>query len=311
MTSGSYNASRLIVRGREDLGGGMAASFWLEGQLTDDGQGVATNTNNQPATGTPAAAGTQGFMFNRRSYVGLTTPMGELRLGRDFLPQYWNRTLFDALGASGVGATIVHNRGIVGVTTIRASNTIGYLLPPKLGGVYGQATYYLGENLSNAGATRDDGSGYGVRLGYASGPFNVAVATGRTRYAAGNARQSNIGGHWDFGMVKIMGHIEHQSLGARDAKGWHLGGAVPVGRVGEIRLGYSTMAVEPAAGVGAKATTSKVALRYIHNLSKRTAVYATVATVRNKNGANYALGSALTGPNRGSNGADFGIRHSF
>ena len=36
--------------------------------------------------------------------------------------------------------------------------------------------YYLGENADNVGATEDDGTGAGVRFGWASGPFNVAAA---------------------------------------------------------------------------------------------------------------------------------------
>jgi predicted porin len=49
--SNSGNAtSRIGFRGVEDLGGGMSASFWLEAGLsTDDGQGNATNSNNQPS----------------------------------------------------------------------------------------------------------------------------------------------------------------------------------------------------------------------------------------------------------------------
>src|SRR6266487_1699248 len=48
LTNSGLNSSRLGFRGTEDLGGGMSASFWLEaGVLVDDGQGLATNTNNQ------------------------------------------------------------------------------------------------------------------------------------------------------------------------------------------------------------------------------------------------------------------------
>ena len=40
VTNSGYNSSRLGFRGTEDLGGGMAASFWLEaGVQNDDGRG--------------------------------------------------------------------------------------------------------------------------------------------------------------------------------------------------------------------------------------------------------------------------------
>ena len=62
----------------------------------------------------------------------------------------------------------------------------------------------------------------------------------------------------------------------------------------------------------------------MHNLSKRTALYATVARVNNRNDAAYtgSLSSAITtgyssngvsytGLPRSSTGYDFGIRHAF
>jgi predicted porin len=49
----------------------------------------------------------------------------------------------------------------------------------------------------------------------------------------------------------------------------------------------------------------------VHNLSKRTALYATYARVSNSGGAASALNGAVTGVNSSSTGYDFGIRHSF
>ena len=40
LSNSGYNSSRLGFRGTEDLGGGMSASFWLEGGVSnDDGAG--------------------------------------------------------------------------------------------------------------------------------------------------------------------------------------------------------------------------------------------------------------------------------
>jgi predicted porin len=174
ITNSGYNTSRLGFRGTEDLGGGMSASFWLEaGFNNDDGTGVNTNTNNQAA---PAAlvAGNQGLTFGRRSTVSLAGSFGEVRLGRDYTPHFYNTTAFDAFGGNGVGTTATvdaANGGIpfaANVTRVRASNSIGYFLPANLGGIYGQAMYYLGENAQNGAATEDDGNGYSGRIGYAA-----------------------------------------------------------------------------------------------------------------------------------------------
>lgn len=313
VTNSAYTPSRLGFRGTEDLGSGMSASFWLEmGFNNDDGTGLLTNTNNQ-ASGQPAPgsvpAGAQGLTFGRRATVSLASGWGEVRAGRDYTPQFWNRALFDPLGLNGVGTSIIHNLSITGVTAVRASNSIGYFLPAGLGGMYGQAMYYVGENASNTGATRRDGTGAGIRVGYAAGPFNVAVSTGYTRYAAGGVHQSNISGHWDFRVAKLMAQYEHDSNAGTEARGWLIGGLLPVG-VGEVRLAYSRATIDPA-GAGAQPRSSKVALGYVHHLSKRTALYTTYARVRNSNGATFALAGSATAANNSSSGLDLGLRHSF
>jgi predicted porin len=309
ITDSGYNSSRLGFRGTEDLGGGMSASFWLEAGLNNDnGTGDPTNTNNQ-ATGTVAGgAGTQGLTFNRRSTVSLAGGWGEARIGRDYVPAFWNLTVFDPFGTNGVGTTAT--LGLGHATAVRASNSIGYFLPPNLGGFYGQAQYYLGENAENGAATEDDGRGYGLRLGYGAGPFNVALGYGKTEYNVlglnADVQALNLGGQWDFGMAKLMGQFVKDEVAGIDAKGWLIGALVPVG-AGEIRAAYSTYRVD----AGTEPRVRKLALGYVHNLSKRTALYATYARVRNSGGAAVALGGAATLANDSSSGFDLGIRHSF
>ncbi|WBY03801.1 porin [Ramlibacter tataouinensis] len=329
LTNSGYNSSRLGFRGTEDLGGGMSASFWLEvGLNNDDGTGAATNVNNQNTANATAAprAGTQGLTFNRRSTVSLAGGWGEVRLGRDYTPQFFNLTVFDPFGTNGVGTTQTLSSIITGPTAVRASNSIGYFLPGNLGGFYGQLQYYMGENANNV-ANKKDGTGWGGRVGYAAGPFNVALSLSRTDYAAAtvaaasaagglggaagsNVKQNNIGGQWDFGMAKLMGHYSWDSLGTTDAKGWLIGGLVPVG-AGEIRASFSQYTVDNAAGADPR--SRKFALGYVHNLSKRTALYTTYARVRNSNGAAAAVAGGAGAPvaNGSSSGFDLGIRHSF
>ena len=104
LRNSGYNSSRLGFRGVEDLGGGMRAEFWLEaGVSNDSGAAQATNTNNQAVTGL-TSAGTQGLTFNRKSTVGLVGSMGEIRLGRDYVPSFNNLTVaMHPFGTNGVG----------------------------------------------------------------------------------------------------------------------------------------------------------------------------------------------------------------
>ena len=317
--SGGYNSSRLVFRGTEDLGAGLAASFWLEaGLLNDNGTGFATNTNNQASGTAVSPNGTQGLTFNRRSTVSLSGHWGEVRLGRDFIPHFWSLAVFDPYGTSGVGTNQVfisqtarlYPAGIANTgPVIRASNSIGYFLPGNLGGVYGQAMVYMGENAHNGAATQDDGSGASLRVGYAKGPLDVAFAYGRTDYASGDVRSMNIGGSWNFGVAKLMGMYSRDRVSSAvplEGHGGLIGGLVPVG-AGEIRLSYSFYKLDSATNPASK----KLALGYVHNLSKRTALYATYARLTNSGSANLALNGAITAAGRASGGWDVGIRHSF
>lgn len=303
LTNSGYNSSRLGFRGVEDLGGGLSASFWLEAGLNNDnGTGGSTTLNNQTTAPTQG-----GLVFNRRSTVSLNGGFGELRLGRDYTPQFWNLTVFDPFGTNGVGTTQTLNSSLGGPTTIRASNAIGYFLPGNLGGFYGQVQYYLGENASNV-ANKKDGNGLALRAGWANGPLNVAFAASQTKFLNADIKAWNLGAQYDFGVAKVMAHYNRDDIkNGAEGTGLLVGGLIPVG-AGEIRVAYSTYEIEVP---GADPRTNKFAVGYVHNLSKRTAVYATAAALKNKNGAAQALNGSTTAAGRNSTGYDFGIRHSF
>ncbi|MBC5785052.1 porin [Ramlibacter sp. USB13] len=317
LANSGYNSSRLGFRGTEDLGGGLSASFWLEGALAND-----VGFGGSQATG---------FDFRRRSTVSLAGGWGEVRLGRDYVPTFWNMTVFDPFGTNGVGSNIGHKvkldggtaataGGIVDPAYVRSNNMVQYFLPANLGGFYGQISYAFDETPNTAAGQQNAGRYIGGRLGFASGPFNVAAAYGQTdgqeTFASPDVKNWNIGGQWDFGMAKLLGvydRASYESVGVdNDLDTWLIGGLIPVG-AGEIRLSYGRSKLDTAGG---DPRTSQWALGYVHNLSKRTALYATYAHVSNKDGANISVGSSLQNrvaglTNASSSGFDLGIRHSF
>jgi predicted porin len=309
LTNSGYNSSRLGFRGTEDLGGGLNASFWLEaGVNNDNGSGAATSDNNQaaPATAGVVNARNQGLTFNRRSTASLGGAFGEVRLGRDYSPQFWNQTVFDPFGTNGVGTTQTINSTLGGATAVRASNSVGYFLP-KMGGIYGQAQLYMGENAKNGAATEKDGGGAALRVGYAAGPINAAVAFSETKFAAGNIKSTNVGASYDLGVAKLSGlYTQDNNSITADGKGYLLGVNAPMG-AGEIRASYSTYTINSVNDP----KSNKLALGYVHNLSKRTALYTTFARVSNSGGAAQALNGASTAANNNSTGVDLGVRHSF
>jgi len=185
----------------------------------------------------------------------------------------------------------------------------------------------------------------GGRFGYANGPLDVALAYGSStigdQYYAGvttKVNTLNLGASYDFGPVKLFGEVSKAKnkndyevtpiLGGRpdiDLTGYLIGVTVPVG-AGLIRASYSAVKLDtnqpfdffnPANNLDPKA--NKLALGYVHNLSKRTALYATIARISNKNGAGYTTGgpgfyNGLAGTTftpKSATGYDFGIRHAF
>ncbi|MDM0018999.1 porin [Variovorax saccharolyticus] len=363
LSSGGNASSRFGFRGVEDLGGGLAASFWLEAGFNLD-TGLIPNA-----------------AFARRSTVSLSgSKFGEVRLGRDYVPTYWNESVFDPMGAVGVGENLLKTvSGSIAIArgpgspvsandnAVRASNSIGYFLPRDLAGFYGQVMYALPENVDSSivpGSPSTKGRYYGGRFGYTSGPLDVAVAYGESQAAdttaltpAGlatgarfseNLRTVNLGASYDFGILKLMGELsqvrdstdtvtpirgvirpaveEHDNY-----NGAMIGMTVPVGagmfKASVARVNFDNdLGAVPPGTPSRDASASKLALGYVHNLSKRTALYATVAHVRVKDGQNnpaimgvaagslayITAGAAATGlAPKSSTGYDFGLRHSF
>ncbi|MCJ0762833.1 porin [Variovorax terrae] len=299
-------SSRLGFRGTEDLGGGLKASFWLEAAINpDEGTGGTTNTNNQ-ATG---GAGGGGLTFGRRSTVSLSDSWGEIRLGRDYVPGFWNLSNYSAFGTNGVGSSgflFYPVPSAARVTHVRASNSIGYHLP-EMGGLFGQVMYAMGENNSNAGATADDGKVTGLRIGYANGPVSVAYGITKTKISSlGDLTQSNIGGSYDFGVARVMALWGENKTSGNKTRAQSIGVQVPVG-AGQIRASYGTV---KASGVANDA--NHIALGYVYNLSKRSALYVNYAKISNKdNGKSFNVGLGVTAAGGASTGYEFGIRHTF
>jgi predicted porin len=292
-------SSRLGFRGVEDLGGGMRAEFWLEaGVANDSGAGSATNSNNQAVTGL-TSAGTQGLTFNRKSTVGLVGSMGEIRLGRDYSPQFYPDASYDPFGTNGVASSLIAYGG--GLTAVRASNMIAYH-SPVVGGFKVMVGSYMGENASTAAKA---GNGNGVHLSYANGPLALSTASAKTTTGAGTeVKTTNFGGAYDLKVVKLMAESNTVSAtGAVDLKGTLMGLTAP--------LAGGTFKFSNASLKQGAAETKRNAIGFVQPLSKRTSLFATYARNSNSGGASRALNGATTAANGSSTGYDLGLNHTF
>ena len=234
--SGRNESSRLGFRGTEDLGGGLSAAFWLEaGVNIDNGTGSNSTANNTAAgdkiafgASTPANGGVvnapsnqsltarQGLTFNRASTVSLISKdLGEVRLGRDYNPAFWNYTVFDPFGTVGVGSALNVIGGPLapaGVQAfppgaaypmVRTSNAISWL-SQDMAGFRAQLQYALSEqpsvctqpettvNGNYCYGANGDGKTIGGRLSYANGPLSGAVAYSKTDYGNVKAPVGNL-----------------------------------------------------------------------------------------------------------------------
>ena len=327
LTNDGLATSRIGFRGEEDLGAGLKAGFWLEAGL-----GLDTGAGGNGASGVTAAK-----FFGRRSTVSLLGPFGEFRAGRDYVPTFSNLSAFDIYGAVGVG-NILNLVNAAGLTTgavgftgalgsgagtiVRADNSIAYFLPRNIGGVYGSVMAAAGEGTNT---TNGNNRYVGGRIGWAGGPVNVAAAYGRTRIPGNDDfRVWNVGAAYTLPVVKLtaMYHradYEPAGLANRSLKVWAVGVNVPLG-LSEIRATYgrADMGGGTLVGLRNEDDARQVAIGYVYNLSKRTAVYADLGRIQNKGLSQLAIpGGTTTGSgfgtvaDRNSTALAVGVRHSF
>jgi predicted porin len=281
-----------------------------------NGSGVTTTTNNQAS----GLVGGGALTFNRISFVSLSGNWGELRMGRDYTPTFNSHVYYDPAALSGVmtsqtaiGSLTIFAPNAPGVALAgaRASNSVSYF-SPNMSGFNAQVMYAMGNNPSNV-PTPDDGKYTGARLQYAAGPLDLSVAAARMKLAAvGDVRETVIAGTYDFNPLKVWGiYLRDTSGTSINVKAEMLGVTYPVG-VTLLKATFSRSSATSVTGAPA-GTTNKFALGAVYNLSKRTSIYLSGATVRNKDGASAMpfFGVAVNGPNGTSRAFDLGVRHIF
>ncbi len=331
---GGMYVSKIGFTGSEDLGGGFRAHFYLESQANSDtGTGSATNTNNLFSGSSPAGA----FTWNRKATVSLFTPVGEVRMGRDYVATFVPPTYFDPFFSAGVASAVNFQpyykyiapigQTLAPGTLVRASNMVGYYIPATwVRGLYAYGQVALGEGT---------GPRYtGIGSGYRTGPLFVAAAFGKTKapftdggayLTAATANPANnltvwsVGASYDFSGFKVMGFYHSQNV---DSFG-QLGG--PTGKdrkVDDFMIGFSWAIGVNTLKAGfmqrndkglADADSRQLGLGYSYHLSKRTAVYANYVKIKNENSANYNFIASGFLPTAGGKASAIqaGISHSF
>jgi predicted porin len=283
LTSGEASGSRLGIKGKEDLGGGLVATFVLEnGYKIDTG-----------------AAGQGGQLFGREASVGLGGSAGKISLGRQYSPYYRAlRDIADPFCDGMAGTALNIFPGIV-----RVDNMVGYR-SPQLAGWSADLAYGMGESAGNGAANRVIAGS----AGYESGALTVVLAHHQVGNAAGDAhaRATMLVGRYRLGAWSLhAARSVNQDLLGAGSKDTLLGGSW---RGGPHKLLASY--IDHRADALAPRKAHQAALAYLYALSARTDLYTAYGRIVNRNGAAFRVGNA-TDSGSGPTALDLGLRHIF
>ncbi len=277
------NASRLGIRGKEDLGGGLNAIFQIESRFrADDGTG--------------------GGLGTRDSWVGLSGGFGTFKIGRMTTPLYYatvDQVSFHNhdTGTSSDALFFDKAHG-----TVRNDNSFSYATP-SMGGV----TFEFQHSLINEAPAAPKPRHTNFAVSYSGGPLFVAggFATTRNHPATGDSKDDafTFAATYDAKAVLIGLLAERSSAKATgfSDKGnmFRVSGMVPIG-AHELHLNFgkaNDQLTKVAAGTRGEA--KQFTFGYNYNLSKRTKAYAFYTKLDPK-GANNDFRSVA-----------FGLRHNF
>ncbi|MFL9904243.1 porin [Paraburkholderia fungorum] len=315
---GGIYASFWGLKGIEDIGGGYAVNFKLQGSF-DSGTGKFGLSDTAGAVA----------IFNQVATVGLSGPFGSVNLGRQYAPMAYAMVDTDVRGARYFGSILTAWIGMntaagwPGTSTngpigaLYDSNAIVYQ-SPTFGGVSAALEYAPGGVAGSfQGGTRESAvlkySNYGLKLsavyynGHDTNPGPTTVPSGL-----------NNNRFWYLGALYT---IKGLSVSASYSNGKNPAHSNLVDLdLYSFGLGYRfTPAFQITSGVyylhdrnNSANKSTEVAAGAEYNLSKTTLVFTQVGYVNNKGNATTAISyGAPVAPGMGTTAVNIGLRHNF
>jgi predicted porin len=265
LDSGLNSTSRLGFRGTEALSGGLKANFNLEMGLKAD-------------TGANDAA-----LFARGAWVGLSgEDFGSVNFGRHKSLTYIYGAQIDPFMDGLLGKTDLMFK----LNAVR-DNSITYT-SKSFSGFSVAAQYGFGEKTGDATANRVTS----VAASYINGPLNANIVWDQLKDANGNlaigGEKLLAGASYDLGKdffgvklnamyEEIKGSTSLTNLKETKEQLYMVGGSIKADASTFI-LSYTDSNVKTSVN----ANSSRIALGYTYDLSKRTNLYASVANVKNE-----------------------------
>ncbi|MGL5003597.1 MAG: porin [Casimicrobium sp.] len=299
--SGINATSRFGLRGSEDLGGGLRATFNLESGILVDAGAQANATK----------------LFDRAATVGLQGGWGGVTIGRQTTLLADTNGLVDPIRSRFAGfnpnisiaALSAHRLNLEygpsasTAGAFRLDNSVKYT--GTFAGLTLRAMHALGEQSSNSSSL----SSSGVSASYRGGSVTAALGFQRFKTAANLKLQAYMGGlSTDFGKSQLSvsyaqstadtsatAETKNQTLG--------IGGLMNLGGASNVALGVYRVERERT-GSPDDGFTRAIAF-YEYDFSKRTAAYVEADYTRWRNGYQG------TGNKSSATGFSFGVKHSF
>ncbi|MBL0418987.1 porin [Ramlibacter sp. AW1] len=270
---GTIQRSYVGIRGEEQLGAGMAATFHLQSRWELD-------------SGTREASGAQPAFYGE-STVGLKGGFGAIRLGRALSPLWAQDWAFDPWSNfNRVSSpawqvfhpsyrTQPHHNGPIGDYS-RLNNGIFYDSPAVGGFTLHVAAGLEKRETPDANGLVDTRRNIGASINYAAGPW-AAMLAGERNSADDNTGFAGLA--YEFGATRLMGSYNHTGLSAtsqaflgdtsRTRRAVTMGVTHVIG-AHTLRLGWG----RDFEGYGTAGATHHAGFGVSHALSKRTSLYA-------------------------------------
>jgi predicted porin len=309
-------ASRLGVRGTEDLGDGLKAFFQLESQVNPDdacGQGGNPNPGTLPNGGCSITGNGGKALASRNSAVGLQGGFGSILLGRWDTPYKLASLSVDPWGDVTIGGyvTVMHDKG----NFDRRENNAVQFWTAKYSGFEMRLHYSANEAKATANPSTAS-----LSATYAMDAFSVAYAYEKHSDQNGGAALVNttetgneLAATYKMGPIKLgLATEKIKKTNLTDKKAWFLSGEYTMGKA-TVALSYGESKDGAASTAVTQPNTKSTVLGVKYALSGRTTAYGLYSQVKNNNAGNNDFGLNGITPATGGDPKGFGvgIKHTF
>jgi predicted porin len=347
-TQVSSDASKIGVKGSEDLGGGLSAIFQIESYINLQNSGNVPNASKTTLSGSAPAGNvaTGAGLGSGDSFAGLSSAsMGTVLLGQHDSPYKIATRSLDMFSD-----TIADNRSLMGpldgTDKLHLPNVIAYI-SPSFSGVTIAAAYVAGAEIPNTKATTK-GSAESLAVLYGAGPISASFAYQTLTFGGSSNGSSTglldacnfnsscssshpmandkstawkLGGSYTvdaFGVNAVYERVTFDPVSANSvsSNNYYIAGKYNFTSSDAVKLAYTHKGANNTAGTNDAKQTS---VGYDHSLSKHTSVYALYTKVSDDTNSSTTLGgydginATVTSQANGAGPSawGFGMKHSF